>query len=66
MRKILPNLAPGESLALVQELPCFDDLIKLDPLLSSALDLCFHNMITGCLLQAVKVELCWCQLLCYL
>jgi hypothetical protein len=46
MRKFLLNLAPGEPLALVQELPCFDDSIKLDPLLSSALDLCVHNMIT--------------------
>jgi hypothetical protein len=48
MRKFLLNLAPGEPLALVQELPCFDDSIKLDPLLSSALDLCVHNMIIGC------------------
>jgi hypothetical protein len=46
MRKFLLNLAPGEPLALVQELPCFDNSIKLDPLLSSALDLCVHNMIT--------------------
>jgi hypothetical protein len=66
MRKFLLNLAPGEPLALVQELPCFDNSIKLDPLLSGALDLCVHNMITGCMLHAVKVELCWCQLLCYL
>jgi hypothetical protein len=49
MRKFLLNLAPSEPLALVQELPCFDDSIKLDPLLSSALDLSFHNMIIGCL-----------------
>jgi hypothetical protein len=66
MRKFLLNLAPGEPLALVQELPCFDDSIKMDPLLSSALDMCVHNMITGFLLHAVRVELCWCQLLCYL
>jgi hypothetical protein len=45
MRKCLLNLAPGEPLALVQELPCFDNSINLDPLLSSALDLCVHNMI---------------------
>jgi hypothetical protein len=50
MRKFLLNLAPGEPLALVQELPCFDDSIKLDPLLSSALDLSVHNLIIGCLL----------------
>jgi hypothetical protein len=50
MRKFLLNLAPGEPLALVQELPCFDDSIKLDPLLLSALDLSFHNIIIICLL----------------
>jgi hypothetical protein len=66
MRKFLLNLAPGEPLALVQELPCFDDLIKLDPLLASALDLCVHNLIIGCMLHAARVDLCWCQLLCYL
>jgi hypothetical protein len=65
IRKFLLNLAPSEPLALVQELPCFDDSIKLDPLLSSSLDLCVHNMITGCLLDAFKVELCWIQLFCY-
>jgi hypothetical protein len=65
MRKFLLNLAPSEPLALVQELPYFDDSIKLDPLLSSDLDLRVHNMIIGCLLYAVGVELCWCQLFCY-
>jgi hypothetical protein len=59
MRKFLLNLAPGEPLALVQELPYFDDSIKLDPLLSSELDLCVHNLIIGCLLYEVRVELCW-------
>jgi hypothetical protein len=65
MRKCLLNLAPGEPLALVQELPYFDDSIKLDPLLSSALDLCVHNMIIRCILYAFGVELCWCQLFFY-
>jgi hypothetical protein len=65
MRKFLLNLAPGEPLALVQELSCFDNSIKMDPLLSSALDLCVHNLIIGCLLYAVGVELCWCQLFFY-
>jgi hypothetical protein len=65
MRTFLLNLTSGEPLALVQELPYFDDSIKLDPLMSSALDLCVHNMIVGCLLYVVGVELCWCQLLCY-
>jgi hypothetical protein len=60
MRKFLLNLALGEPLALVQELPCFDDFIKLDPLLSRALDLCVHNLITGCMLYVVGVELYWC------
>jgi hypothetical protein len=65
MKKFLLNLALGEPLALVQKLPYFDDSIKLDHLLSSVLDLCVHNLITGCLLYAVGVELCWCQLFCY-
>jgi hypothetical protein len=65
MRKFLLNLAPGESLALVQEFPCFDDSIKLDPLLLSALDLCVHNMIIRCMLYVVGVELYWCQLFYY-
>jgi hypothetical protein len=65
MRKFMLNLAPGEPLPLVQELPCFDNSIKMDPLLSSDLDMCVHNLITGCLLYAVGFELCWCQLFCY-
>jgi hypothetical protein len=60
MRKFLLNLAPGEPLALVQELPFFDDSIKLDPFLLSALDPCVHNMIIGFLLHEIKVELYWC------
>jgi hypothetical protein len=66
MRKFLLNLAPGEPLALVQELPCFDNSIKMDPLLASAIDMFVHNMITGCMFYAVGVELFWCQLFCYL
>jgi hypothetical protein len=66
MRKFLLNLSPGEPLALVQELRCFDNFIKLDPLLASALDLFVHNMITGFLLYAIGVELCWGNLFCYL
>ena len=58
MRKFLLNLALSEPLALVQELPCIDDSIKLDPLLSSALDMYVHNMIIGCMLYAVGVYLC--------
>jgi hypothetical protein len=48
MRKFILNLALGEPLSLVQELPCFDNLIKLDPLLESALDLSIHDMINRC------------------
>jgi hypothetical protein len=65
MRKFLLNLAPGEPLALVQELPCFNDSIKMEPLLLISLDMCVHNLITGRLLYAVGVELYWCQLFCY-
>jgi hypothetical protein len=65
MRKFLLNLALGEPLALVQELPYFDDSIKLDPLLSSALDLCVQNLIIVCLLDVVMVDLYWFQLFCY-
>jgi hypothetical protein len=60
------NVAPGEPLALVQELPCFDDAIKFVALLSSSLDICVNNMIIGFMLHAVRFELCWFQLLCYL
>ena len=65
VRKFLLNLAPGEPLALVQELSCFDDSINMDPLLSSSLDICVHNIIIGCMLYAVGVEISSCQLFCY-
>jgi hypothetical protein len=65
MKKFLLNLASGEPRALVQELPCFDDSIKFNPLLSSALDISVHNMIIGFLLYAVGVELSWCQFFFY-
>jgi hypothetical protein len=54
-----------EPLVLVQELPFFDDSIKLDPLFLRALDLCFHNMIIRYMLYEVGVELSWCQLFFY-
>jgi hypothetical protein len=65
MRKFLLNIASDEPLALVQELPCFDESIKMDPLLSSDLDLSIHNLIIGWLLDVVRVELYWCQLFFY-
>jgi hypothetical protein len=58
------NLAPSEPLSLVQELPCLDNPIKLDPLLASALDPCVHYIINGCMLHEVRVDTCWCQLFC--
>jgi hypothetical protein len=54
IRKFLLNLAPSEPFPLVHELPCFDNPIKLDPLLSSSLDLHFHNLIIGFMLPAVR------------
>jgi hypothetical protein len=66
MRKFFLNLASSERLALVQELPFFDNSIKLDPLLVGALDLFFHNLIIRFMLYAVGVELYLFQLLFYL
>jgi hypothetical protein len=54
------NFSPDEPLALVAELPCLDKLIKLDPMMVNALDLCFHYIIVGCILHAVMIDLCWC------
>jgi hypothetical protein len=66
MKKFLLKLAPGEPLSLVQELPYFDNSIKLDPLLESALDLCVHDISIGLLFHAVRVNIYWCQLFYYL
>jgi hypothetical protein len=63
MRKFLLNLSLGEPFSLVKELPCFDNSIKLDPLMASSLDLFFHNLIIGFFLYAVRVELCWCPIM---
>ena len=57
MKKFLLNLASGEPLSLVQEMPCFDNPIKLDPMLAIALDLCVHDLIIGFLFHVVKFEL---------
>ena len=62
MRKLLLYLALGEPLALVYELPCLENPIKMDLLLESALNLCVHYLIGGCMFHAVRVELYWCQL----
>jgi hypothetical protein len=58
------NLAPSELLALVQELPFFDNPIKLNPLLESALDLCIYYLINVFMFHSVMVEICWFQLFC--
>jgi hypothetical protein len=60
------NLTPGETHVLVQKLPCFDNPIKLNPLLESSLDLCIHDFIGGFMFHAIMVEIYWCQLFCYL
>jgi hypothetical protein len=65
MRKFLLNLAPGEPLSLVQELPYFDDSIKLDHLLSSSLDLYVYSLFIRFLLDEVELDIYWCQLFCY-
>jgi hypothetical protein len=62
----MPNLASGEAPSLVQELPCFNNPIKLDPLLAHSLDLFVHDIISGCMFHAVRVDICWCQLFFYL
>jgi hypothetical protein len=54
------NLALGDPLALVQELPCFDNFINLDPLLASSIELSVHDIISGFLFHVVMVDLCWC------
>jgi hypothetical protein len=59
-------MTPGDPLALVQEFPCFDNSIKLDSMLASALDLFVHNMISGCMLYGVGVDLLLCHLFFYL
>ena len=55
MRKLLLNLVLGEPLALVKELACFDNLIQLDILLVSALDLCVHDPISCSLFHAIWI-----------
>ena len=66
VRKLLLNLTPSEPLALAKKLLGFDNPIELDVLLLSALHLCIHDLINGRMFQTIKVELCWCQLLCYI
>ena len=53
-------------LGMLQELPCLNNLINMKLMLASALEPCVHDMISGFLFHAVRVELCWCQLFSYL
>jgi hypothetical protein len=57
MRKFLLNLALGEPLALVQDITCFDNLIKLDPMMASSIDLYVHNFISGIMFHEFMVYL---------
>lgn len=57
------NLVPGEPLAMVKELTCFNNPIQLDPLLASVLDLCVNDIISCGMFDVAGVEICWCHLL---
>jgi hypothetical protein len=63
MGKLLLNLTPGEPLALMKKLPCFDDPIELDVLLVGALHLGVHDLINCHMFNAVRIELCRGQVL---
>ena len=45
MGEIPLNLNPSEQLALVKKLPIFDDLIELDMLMESDLNLGLHDLV---------------------
>jgi hypothetical protein len=63
MWKLLLNMNPSKTLALVKELLCFDDLIELDVMFTGSLHLGFHDPIENHLLNAIKIEFCTIQLL---
>lgn len=65
VKKFLLNLVPSEPLALVRELAYFDNLIQLDPLLESVLDMYIHDLIICGLFHAACVQLCWYEFFCY-
>jgi len=66
MSKFLLNLALDEPLDLVQKFPLFDNTIKLNLMLASALELCVYDLISVILFDAVRVDICQCQLFVYL
>jgi hypothetical protein len=55
VRKLLLNLALGETLSSVEEIIYLHNPIKMDPLLASNLDLCVHYLINGSLFHAVRL-----------
>jgi hypothetical protein len=63
MGKLLLNLTPGEPLALMKKLPCFDDPIELDVLLVGALHLEVHDPINCRMFNAFEIEFCRGQVL---
>jgi len=63
MEKLLLNMNPSEPLAMMKKLPCFDNPIDLDGILTSVLCLGFHDPIKCHLFDAVIIELCRVQIL---
>jgi len=63
MGGLLLNLTFGESLVLVKEFHCFNDLIELDVLLVGSLHLFFHDLIGYHLLTRCRFEFCRGQVL---
>jgi hypothetical protein len=57
------NLTLGESLDLMNKLPCFDDPIEFDSLLVCVLCLSVHDPINNRPFYAIRIELCRGQLL---
>jgi hypothetical protein len=63
MGKLLLNQTPGEPLALMKKLPCFDDPIELDVLLVGSLHLIVHDPINYLLFNVVIIDFCRGQVL---
>jgi hypothetical protein len=58
MGKILLNQSPGEPLALMKKLSCFDEPIELQGLLAGVLCLSVHDPINFPLFDVVRIESC--------
>lgn len=63
VRRLLLKLILGEPLTLVQKLVLINNLIQLDTLLASVLNLCVHDSNSCGLFTAIWFDLYWCQLL---